>query len=275
MNRFEGKVAFITGAARGQGRNHAVRLAHEGADIIATDLCKPVDSVGYAMAEPADLHETVAQVEALGRRIIATEVDVRDGDGLAAALEAGVSALGGLDVVVANAGIAGSHVTHTMPAAMWQDMIDINLTGVWQTVRAAVPHLLARGGGSMVLISSIAGLKGLANNAHYAAAKHGVVGLMRTLANELGGERIRVNVVNPTNVETTMLLNDAIYRLFLPEEEAPTREQVEPLLHAMHALDVPFVSPDDVSEAVLFLASDEARFITGVTLPVDAGALVR
>ncbi|RQM35225.1 Putative short-chain type dehydrogenase/reductase [Rhodococcus ruber] len=269
-------VAFVTGAARGQGRNHAVRLAREGADIIALDLCAPVQGAPYDMATRADLDETVRLVQAEGRQIVASEADVRDSAAVAKAVAAGVERFGRLDVVVANAGIAGSYPVEDLTDDIWRDMIDINLTGVWNTVKASVPHLRAGGrGGSIVLISSIAGLKGLPNNAHYAAAKHGVLGVMRSLANELGPEGIRINAVLPTNVETRMLLNDAIYKLFLPDEVQPTREQVEPLLHGMHALDVPFVQPDDVSNAVLFLAGSQSRYVTGITMPIDAGALVK
>lgn len=269
--RFEGKVAFVTGAARGQGRNHAVRFAEEGADLILLDACSDVASIGYELATLTELEETVAAVEAQDRRVVHAPVDVRDGAALQALVDRGVAELGSLDVVVANAGIAGSVPLTGLSDEAWQDMIDINLTGVFKTCRAAVPHL--REGACLVLVSSIAGLKGLPNNTHYTAAKHGVVGLMRSLANELGPSGIRVNCVNPTNVNTRMLFNDAIYRLFLPDEAAPAREQVEPLLFGMHALPRGWVEPDDVSNAVLFLASAEARFITGVTLPIDAGAV--
>lgn len=276
MNRFEGRVVLITGAARGQGRNHALRFAAEGADIIAVDACADVDTVGYDLATGEDLAETVRLVEHLDRRIVASKTDVRNLEGMKAAVDAGVAELGRLDVVVANAGIAGSGTTHELSAQNWHNMIETNLTGVWNTTTAATPHILAGGrGGSMVLISSVAGMKGLPYNAHYTAAKHGVVGLMKSLANELGPQNIRVNTVNPTNVDTRMLLNDAIYKLFLPDEEAPTREQVVPLLHGMHVLDIPYVQVDDVSNAVLFLAGDESRYVTGISIPVDAGVLIK
>lgn len=276
MSRFSGKVVLITGAARGQGRNHALRFAAEGADIIAVDACEDVDTVGYDLATEDDLAETVRMVEKLDRRIVASKTNVRDLGALRAAVDSAVGELGRLDVVVANAGIAGSGVTHELSAENWHNMIDTNLTGVWNTTTAATPHILSGGqGGSMVLISSVAGTKGLPYNAHYTAAKHGVLGLMKSLANELGPQNIRVNTVNPTNVETRMLLNDAIYKLFLPDEEAPTRDQVVPLLHDMHVLDIPYVEPDDVSNAVLFLAGDESRYVTGISIPVDAGVLVK
>lgn len=277
MGEFDGRVVFITGIARGQGRNHAIRFAREGASIIGVDIAGPVSAYNtYAPVTEADFHETVQLVEAEGAKIHARIADVRDSAALQAVVDEGVAQFGRLDVVVANAGIAGSYPVEDLTDDIWRDMIDINLTGVWNTVKASVPHLRAGGrGGSIVLISSIAGLKGLPNNAHYAAAKHGVLGVMRSLANELGSEGIRVNAVLPTNVETRMLLNDAIYKLFLPDEAQPTREQVEPLLHGMHAPDVPFVQPDDVSNAVLFLAGSQSRYVTGITMPIDAGALVK
>lgn len=268
--RLEGKVAFITGAARGQGRSHAVRLAEEGADIIAIDLCEQVGSVPYAMATPDDLAQTVKEVESLDRRIVATRADVRDYGAVKQAVDAGVAELGRLDIVCANAGIF-SFTTGELDEQMWQDMIDVNLTGVWHTTKAAVPHLVAAGGGAMVLTSSTAGLKGFPNFAHYVAAKHGVVGLMRTLAIELAPHMVRVNSVHPTSVNTDMIQNRATYELFAPDLEAPTREQVAGRFGEMNALPVDWVEARDISNAVLFLVSDEARYITGVTLPVDAG----
>lgn len=275
MGEFDGKVVLITGAARGQGRNHALRFAEQGADIIACDACAEVGSVPYAMASREDLQATVDLVEATGRRIVAEQVDTRDLAALTALVDRGVQELGRLDVVVANAGIAGTNPIGEMPSQQWQDMIDINLTGVWHTAKASVRHLDGATGGNLILISSIAGLKGLANNAHYAAAKHGVVGMMKALTNELGPTGIRVNTVNPTNVDTDMLFNDAIYRLFMPAEDNPTKDVVTPIMEGMHPMGVPCVEPDDVSNAVLFLASDKARYVTGVSLPVDAGALTQ
>jgi (+)-trans-carveol dehydrogenase len=271
--RVEGKVAFITGAARGQGRSHAVRLAEEGADIIAVDICAQIGSVPYEMATPADLAETVREVEALDRRIVAAEADVRDYAALKAALDDGVAQLGGLDIVSANAGIASFAPAADLEEATWQDMIDVNLTGVWHAAKAAIPHLIAGGrGGSIVLTSSTAGLVALPNMAHYVAAKHGVVGLMRTLTLELAPYSIRVNSVHPTGVNTPMVQNEPTMRVFLPGVENPTAEQYAEAMGALNALPIPWVEPRDVSNAVLFLASDEARYITGVTLPVDAGS---
>jgi len=274
MGRVEGKVAFVTGAARGQGRSHAVRLAQEGADIIAVDLASQIDSVPYAMATPADLEQTVKEVEALDRRIVATQADVRDYDALKAALDDGVAQLGRLDIVSANAGIFTEGRADELPEQTWQDMIDVNLTGVWHTVKAAIPHLKAGGrGGSIVITSSTAGLAGFENFAHYVSAKHGVVGLMRTLALELAADSIRVNTVHPTSVNTDMIQNQMTYSLFAPDlpEAERTKENLAPRFQGMNALPIPWVEPVDISNAVLFLASDEARYITGVQLPVDAG----
>ena len=271
--RVEGKVAFITGAARSQGRSHALRLAQEGADIIAVDLCGPVDSISmYAPAAEADLAETVRQVEALDRRIVATRADVRDSAALKAAVDDGVAQLGRLDIVLANAGVFEIAPALEISDAAWREMIDINLTGVWNTCKVALPHLIAGGrGGAMVLTSSTAGLKGTPNTIHYTAAKHGVVGIMRTLANEFAHASIRVNTVHPTGVDTVMIQNEKTWGLFAPDDPAPSREKAAPIFQSTNALPVPWVEPVDISNAILFLVSDEARYITGVTLPVDAG----
>lgn len=276
MGRVEGKVALVTGAGRGQGRSHAVRLAEEGASVIAFDICAPVASVSYPMSTRADLDETCELVRAAGGRAYAAEVDVRDFDLLERELAAGIEALGGLDIVVANAGIASYAAGHEISEAAWQEMIDINLTGTWHTIKAAVPHLVAAGrGGSIVLTSSAAGLQGTPNLAHYVAAKHGVTGLTRTFANELAPHWIRVNSVNPTQVDTPMIMNDEIFRMFRPDLESPGRDDIIDVSTATNALPVPWVESRDVSNAVLFLASDEARYITGVALPVDAGILAK
>jgi SDR family mycofactocin-dependent oxidoreductase len=275
--RVAGKVAFITGAARGQGRSHAIRLAQEGADIIAVDLLEDVPGIPYAGATEADLAETVKQVESLDRRIVAAKADVRDYAGLKSALDDGVAQLGRLDIVSANAGIGTSpHHAWEIDDATWQTMVDINLTGVWHTAKAAIPHLIEGGnGGSIILTSSAAGLQAYENIAHYVSAKHGVVGLMRTLALELAPYSIRVNSIHPTQVDTPMIQNEATYRLFRPDLEHPTREDFAPASQSVNALPIPWVEPVDISNAVLFLASDEGRYITGVTLPVDAGSVIK
>jgi len=275
--RVAGKVAFVTGAARGQGRSHAIRLAAEGADIIAVDLCGQVATVPYAMATPDDLNETVKEIEALDRRIVATQADVRDFGAVKAALDEGVAQLGRLDIVAANAGIFSFGTLEELDDTTWQDMIDVNLTGVWHTAKAAIPHLRAAGGGSIILTSSTAGLMAIPNIGHYTSAKHGVVGLMRTLALELAPDFIRVNSVHPTTVNTDMIQNSATYELFasdLPEAER-TKEVVGARFAELNALPIPWVEPLDISNAVLWLASDESRYVTGITLPIDAGSLIK
>jgi SDR family mycofactocin-dependent oxidoreductase len=275
--RVEGKVAFITGAARGQGRSHAIRLAQEGADIIAIDICEDIPGVPYAGATEADLAETVKEVEALDRRIVAAKADVRDYAGLKKALDDGVAQLGRLDIVSANAGIAPSGTpAWEIGEPAWQTVVDINLTGVWHTAKAAIPHLIAGGrGGSIILTSSAAGLQAYEGIAQYVSAKHGVVGLMRNLAIELAPHFIRVNSIHPTQVDTPMIQNESTWRLFRPDLEHPTKEDFAPGSQALNVLPIPWVDPVDISNAVLFLASDEARYITGVALPVDAGAVIK
>lgn len=270
--RARGKIAFITGAARGQGRSHAVRLAEEGADIIAVDICKDVHTAPYGGATVADLDETVGRVLALGRRIVARTVDVRDYNALQEALNEGVAELGGLDIVCANAGIFASGSSASLTEHQWTEMIDINLTGVWKTVKAAIPHLVAGGrGGAIVLISSAAGLRGMPNLSHYSSAKHALVGLTRSLANELGGYNIRVNSIHPGLVRTDMTQNEALRSLFMPGVDNPTAEQFEVIAQSLNILPTPWIESIDISNALLFLVSDEGRFITGTALPVDAG----
>jgi SDR family mycofactocin-dependent oxidoreductase len=275
MGKLDGKVALVTGAARGQGRSHAIRLAEDGADIIAVDLCEQLPTVLYRGATPEDLSETVAEVEKLDRRIVSRQADVRSLAAMEAAVADGVAELGRLDIVVANAGIFSSAPVHELTEQQWDEMIEVNLSGVWKTVRAAIPVLIEQGeGGSIILISSTGGTQGFPNFAHYVAAKHGVVGLARTMCNELGRYNIRTNAIQPTSVLTDMIDHVDMYRLFRPDLETPTRDEFrEALLGAMNVLPVPWIDPRDVSHAVAWLASDEARYVTGISLPVDAGAL--
>jgi (+)-trans-carveol dehydrogenase len=276
MPALAGKVALITGAARGQGRSHAVRLAAEGADIIAIDICAQIKSVPYPLARPADLEQTAAEVRAVGGRIVTAHADVRSQAELRAAVDAAVGELGRLDIVCANAGIHSSAPAHEMPEQAWQDLIDVNLTGVWLTCKVAVPHIIAGGRGGVVIVTaSVAGHKPYATISHYVAAKHGLIGLTKALAQELAPHGIRVNAISPTQVDTDMIQNDMIYRLFVPDAERPTREQFAEASQATNLLPVPWVEPGDVSDAVAFLAGDGARFITGVSLPVDAGVLAK
>jgi SDR family mycofactocin-dependent oxidoreductase len=276
MGRLEGKVAFVTGAARGQGRSHALRMAQEGADIIAIDIEDQIDTVPYKMATADDMAETVRQIEALDRRIVASKADVRDFDAVKSALDDGVAKLGKLDIVSANAGIFSFGKMEELSDEEWDQLVDTNMKGVWHTAKAAIPHLRANKGGSMVLTSSSAGVKAVPNIGHYVAAKHGVIGLMKTLALELAPDMIRVNTVNPTSVNTDMIQNAATYELFSPDlkPEERTREVLAGRFQTLNAIPVPWVEPVDISNAVLFLASDEARFITGVVFPIDAGQLL-
>ncbi len=274
--RLQGKVAFVTGAARGQGRSHAVKLAEEGADIIAVDVCEQLETVKYALGTAADLAETVRQVEARDRRIIARRADVRDTSSLRAAVDEGVAELGRLDIVSANAGILSSGSLDELTEQTWREMIDINLSGVWRTCKVSIPHILRGGdGGAIVLTSSVAGLKSYPNVAHYVSAKHGLVGLMRTLAIELAPYSVRVNTLHPTQVDTDMIQNDLMYHLFVPDEKDPTREQFGAASRETGLLPIDWIESIDVSRALLFLVSDDARYITGVTLPVDAGATIK
>ena len=276
MGRLDGKVAFITGAARGQGRAHAVKMAEEGADIIAVDLCGQIGSVEYPMATPEDLAETVKLVEDHDRRIVAQRADVREREALRAVVDAGVAEFGHLDIVVANAGIAPIFGEVGKSQEAWHDSIDVLLTGVYYTIDVAVPPMVERDmGGSVVITSSTAGLKGLGRNLSaarpgfigYTAAKHGVVGLMRLYANLLAPHRIRVNTLHPTGVNTPMIVNESFAHFV---EEFPDAGDA-----LQNALPVDLVEPEDIANAAAWLCSDEARYITGVTLPVDAGFTVR
>ena len=277
MGRLDGKVAFVTGAARGQGRSHALRMAQEGADIIAIDIEDQIGTVPYAMSTPADMAETVKQIEALDRRIVASKADVRDFEQVKKALDDGVAQLGKLDIVSANAGIFSFGTMEELTEQEFDDMLNVNLKGVWHAAKAAIPHLRANKGGSMILTSSTAGILAIPNIGHYVAAKHGVVGLMKTLALELAPDWIRVNSVHPTSVNTDMIQNAATYALFAPDlpENERTKEVLAPRFATMNVLPVPWVEPIDISNAVLWLASDESRYVTGLQLKVDAGQTLK
>jgi SDR family mycofactocin-dependent oxidoreductase len=261
MTGLLGKVVVVTGAARGTGRVHCERFADEGADVIALD----------APAAADELRGTAREVESRGRRCATGLADVSDLDAVTAAVDAGVADLGRLDVVVANAGI---HIpgapSWELDPRDWQRTLDINVTGVWHTVKAAVPHISGHGG-SVIIISSTNGLRGSPNTAHYTASKHAVVGLARTLANELGSRGIRVNTVHPGAVATPTVLNEATFRRLRPDLDNPTATEAAEVLMARNLLPVPWVEPVDVANAVVFLASDQARYITGTQLVVDAG----
>ena len=275
MADLEGKVAFITGAARGQGRTHAVRLAREGADILGVDISADTPSIDYPNATPADLDETARLVEAEGRKVVVLQADVRDRAGLQKAFDEGASSLGRVDIVLANAGIVRLGDGGD-PAAVWDDIIDTNLTGAWNTVSVALPTMRAGGrGGSIVITSSTAGLRASPGSGvgqvAYTAAKTGLVGLMRQLAVTLAPELIRVNSVHPTGVKSGMTMNEAMMTLALQAAEGGDNS-----VSAMqNAMPIDILEPEDVSDAVAFLVSDQAKWITGVALPVDAGFCVR
>ncbi|MDJ0415364.1 mycofactocin-coupled SDR family oxidoreductase [Rhodococcus opacus] len=273
MGRIEGKVAFITGAARGQGRAHAVRFASEGADIVAIDICDAIEGVPYSLSTKDDLDETAHLVRKAGGRVITAVADVRNQGDLDNIVAEGISEFGGIDILIANAGILTSEGrAWEISDRAWNDILDVNLTGVWRSVKAVAPTMVERNqGGSIVLTSSYTGLKGEGYIAHYAAAKHGVVGLMRSLAHELGPYNIRVNTVNPGNTATGMVLNDFSFGLLRPDLTHPGRADAAETLKHLTLMDVDFIEPEDIANAALWLASDEARFVTGVTLPIDAG----
>jgi (+)-trans-carveol dehydrogenase len=272
MGRLDGKVAFITGAARGQGRSHAVRLAQEGANIIAIDLCEPLPGSPYDMATAEDLAETAKMVEGLDRRIVTFKADVREESELKKAVAAGIAELGRLDVVIANAGYLSFASFVDMTDDLYHEMIDVQMHGMYYTCKATVPYLIEQGtGGSIIIISSIAGLRGFPNQVHYNMAKHAVVGLMRSLANELAPHFIRANTIHPSSVNTRMTQNEVIWQIFAPDTPNPTVEDVKAAFTKLNLLPVPWLEPEDISSAVAWLASDDSRFVTGVTLPIDAG----
>lgn len=276
MGSLDGKVAFITGAARGQGRAHAVRLATDGADIIGIDVPHATPTVPHSLGTATDLAETVRLVESLGRRIVTYEVDVRDAEALATAVRDGVAVLGRLDIVVANAGVSQRLVNlWETTLEEWDDQIAINLTGVFNTIRAVVPVLLeADRGGAIVLTSSGAGLAGVRNIGAYGAAKHGVVGLAKTLANELARHDIRVNAVCPGTVGTPMVTGNATQdAVFSPDVANPTLEHTKEVLRKVAPLGRPWLEPEDIANAVAFLVGPEGRYITGIAMPVDQGVV--
>ena len=276
--RVQGKVAFVTGAARGQGRSHAIRLAEEGADIIAVDICKQIDSNLYPLAAPEDLEETARAVEGKGRRIIARQADVRDRDSLRSVVEEGIREFGHLDVVVANAGICPMGVGNPMD---FVDATDVDLIGVMNTVAVSLPHLPE--GASIVITGSTAGMmEGTtdagtmgAGGAGYAWAKKTLIGYTEQMALHLAAKMIRVNAVHPTNCNTHLIHNKELYKVFRPDLEDPTEEDVVPAFTYFQAMPIPYVEPADISNAVLFFACEESRYVTGQQMRVDAGSLLR
>jgi (+)-trans-carveol dehydrogenase len=277
VGQLDGKVAFLTGAAGGMGRAHALRMAEEGAALVALDIGRQLEVVPYEMPQADRLAETVALVEERGGRGLAVTADIRDTDALARAVDEGVDAFGRLDVVVANAGIwsLGGDLWE-IPEDRFLEMIDINLTSQWRTAKVAIPRMLELGhGGSIIFIASTNGVRAVPGNGHYTAAKHGVLGLMKTFDQELGARGIRVNAVLPTGVNTGMLINDQMFKLFRPDLENPGYDDAVEGLRGLNLIPVPTVEPEDVSDAVVWLASEQSRMLTGAAIPVDAGNLAR
>jgi len=278
--RVKGKVAFVTGAARGQGRSHAVRLAEEGADIIAVDLCRDIDTIGYPMAAPEDLDETARLIEKTGQSAVVAQSDVRDAAQLQAALDSGLAEFGRLDIVVGQAGIAG--MKGQPPLQAWCDVINTNLIGTINAIQAALPHLSE--GASIIATGSTAALMDTAKKDNpgndpggmaYIHSKRGIAHFVHDLATELAPLGIRANAVHPTNTNTAMLQSEPMYRSFRPDLERPTRADAEPVFGVQQAMKIPYVEPEDISNAVLWLASDEARYVTGMQLRVDAGGYLK
>ena len=280
MRRVEGKVAFVTGAARGQGRSHAVRLAEEGADIIAIDLCRDIDTIGYPMARPEDLDETARLIEKTGQGVVTAQADVREVAQLRAALDNGLSEFGQLDIVVAQAGVAGMKGTPPLQASC--DVINTNLIGTINAIQVALPHL--REGASIIATGSTAALMETSQKDNpgndpggmaYVHSKRALANYVHDLATELAAVGIRANVIHPTNCNTAMLQSEPMYRSFRPDLEHPTQADAEPVLGVQQAMKIPYIEPEDISSAVLWLASDEARYVTGMQLRVDAGGYLK
>ncbi len=269
---FEGRVAVVTGGARGQGRSHAVELARRGADIVVCDITGQDPTVPYPTATSDDLAETVEMVEKQGRRCLAVTCDVRSSEQVDELMAHAMSDFGQIDILLANAGIVSFSPVDELTDQQWSAVVETNLGGAFRSIRAALPHMRAQGAGRIVATSSGVGRQGQANVAHYVASKWGIIGLVKAVALEVAPfPGITVNAVCPTTVNTAMIHNDATYKLFRPDLEAPTREDAEPAFSAMSTMPVPWVEPDDITEAVLFLCSDGARFVSGEVLSISAG----
>jgi (+)-trans-carveol dehydrogenase len=272
MGRFEGKVALITGGARGQGRSHAVHLAQEGADVILTDLCADIPGVKYPLPTRADLDETVAAVEKLDRRCLAYVADARDGQRMPPVVDEAVAELGRLDTVVINHGIGGPHPSDDPSAfELWDTVIDVNLSAVFKTAVVTVPHLRASGGGTITATGSAALFVPIYGNAAYVSAKHGLLGLVKALAADLAEDWIRVNAICPSSVDTPLYVNEYNITRFAPDVVNPTVEDMRVRAQALNMLPVSWLQPAAISKALLYLASDDAEYVTGIALPVDAG----
>jgi SDR family mycofactocin-dependent oxidoreductase len=271
MARFDGKVVLISGGARGQGRSHAVHFAREGADIVIFDICRDIEVIPYPLATRHDLDTTVREVEKLDRRCLSMQADVRDSAQVRDVVTAAIAEFGRVDICLANAGIQSFGSAAELSDESWQTAIDINLTGVFNTIRAVLPYMIEQKYGRVIATASMAGKRGFGNVGHYVASKWGVIGLIKCIALEVGADGITVNAICPTNTNTPMIRNEATYKLFAPELEHPGADDVTDIMRQFNAIPIPWVEAEDISNAALFLASDEARYITGETIAVAAG----
>jgi SDR family mycofactocin-dependent oxidoreductase len=271
MGKLDGKVALITGGARGQGRSHAITFAREGADIVVCDLASQIETVPYAMSNPDDLSETVKLVEEQDRRCVAMQADVRDTAQVKSVVDRAIDEFGHVDILIANAGIVAPVALVDISDEAWSDMVETDLTGVFKSIRAVAPHMIERRSGRIIATSSMVGKTGVPGLSHYVAAKWGVIGLVKSAALEFGQYGITVNAVCPTNVDTAMIQNQAMYSLFAPDIHNPTRDDVIPGFTSLNALPVPWVQVEDISEGMLYLAAESGRYVTGETLTIAAG----
>lgn len=272
MGRYDGQVVMVTGGARGQGRSHALAFAREGAEVVVTDIASQIQTVPYDMSSKADLEETQSMVEDLDRRCLAIQADARDSESMNAAVERAITEFGKIDVLLVNHGIVSMSNIVDMSDQVWDECLGVCLTGVFKSIRAVLPHMIERKYGRIVATASVAGRVGLGTIGHYVAAKAGVMALVKCVAAEVAADGITVNAVCPTTCNTDMIHNQANYTLFAPDVEVPTKEQVIPGFTQANAIPIPWIEPIDVSNAMLYLASPEARYVTGAALNVSAGA---